>query len=372
MIKALRIVLILFLPMTTFGQDTPTESQSNALVFSEQIAEQVKENYDFHGMALYFNNVSAYLGNTNQLKAFNVNDAIDYGQWDWLAFVGRFKAKVIDLNQNPNKSEHLTNESLLQQLALKDDSALVLKSELSQANNGLDQLRYHHLWAPLALLAKVVEATLVQIHKTISSNWGIAILVFGVIVKIVLLPVVMLITKFERSISQVKAVLIPKLDEIKANYDGEEAHHRLMQAHKELGVTPFYTLKPMIGLVIQIPILIAIFNALGEMPQFEKQSFLWIDDLAYPDAVAKLPLTIPMFGELVSLLPFIMTAITLVSTYLFTNSYATASQNKKQKINLTLMAIVFFVLFYPFPAVMVLYWTVSNLLHIAQQQFLKI
>ena len=160
--------------------------------------------------------------------------------------------------------------------------------------------------------------------------------------------------------------------EWKANYDGEEAHNHLMGAYKELGVSPFYTLKPMLGSFIQIPILIATFNALGEMPQFVGQSFLWIKDLAHPDAIMQFSFTIPMFGNSLNLLPFLMTIITIYSTIIFQNKHAPELEVKRQKRNLYFMAFAFFVLFYPFPAVMVMYWTLSNILYIIQQRYVKI
>ena len=178
--------------------------------------------------------------------------------------------------------------------------------------------------------------------------------------------------RFQRRVSQVQAQLAPKLSEIKANYDGEEAHNYLIAAHKDLGVSPFYTLKPILGSFIQIPILIVVFNVLGEMPQFVGQPFLWIGNLAYPDIIGPLPFIIPMLGDTVNPLPFIMTVITLYSTIIFQNRYAPKAEMKRQKRNLYFMATVFFVLFYPFPAVMVLYWAVTNFLHIIQQQFIKI
>jgi YidC/Oxa1 family membrane protein insertase len=217
-----------------------------------------------------------------------------------------------------------------------------------------------------------VERSLTSIQANIVSNWGLAVVVFSVLLKIILLPVGVMTVRFQREVSQVQALLAPQLAEIKVNYDGEEAHNRLMAAHKELGVTPFYTLKPMLGSFIQIPILIAVFNALGEMPQFGGQAFLWIENLAYPDVIGTLPLSVPLFGNTLSALPFVMTLVTLFATVIFQNRHAPAKEVKRQKRNLYLMAAVFFVLFYPFPAVMVLYWTLANLLHIVQQQFIKI
>jgi YidC/Oxa1 family membrane protein insertase len=179
-------------------------------------------------------------------------------------------------------------------------------------------------------------------------------------------------TNFQRKVSQVQSSLAPKLADIKANYDGEEAHNRLMAAHKELGVSPFYTLKPMLGSFIQIPILIATFNALGEMPQFVGQSFLWIKDLAYPDAIMQFSFAVPMFGDSLNLLPFLMTIITIYSTRVFQNKHAPEAEVKRQKRNLYFMAFAFFILFYPFPAVMVLYWALANILQFIQQKYVEI
>ena len=190
--------------------------------------------------------------------------------------------------------------------------------------------------------------------------------------KILLLPVGIFTTNIQREVSQIQTQLAPRLAEIKASYDGEEAHNLLMAAHKELGVSPLYTLKPMLGTFIQVPIWIAVFNALGEMPQLDGQSFLWIDNLAFPDTVGQLPSAIPLLGDKISLLPFLMTVVTVGSTVLFKNRHATAIEMKRQRRNLYLMAVAFFVLFYPFPAAMVLYWTLANVFYAIQQQVIKI
>jgi len=74
----------------------------------------------------------------------------------------------------------------------------------------------------------------------------------------------------------------------------------------------------------------------------------------------------------VSLLPLLMTLIALCSTVVFKNRYAEITEIKRQKRNLYLMAALFFVLFYPFPAAMVLYWLSTNALHAIQQRWVKI
>jgi YidC/Oxa1 family membrane protein insertase len=244
------------------------------------------------------------------------------------------------------------------------------RSELDGISPGLSKLRYKKLWWVFASLAWGVEWLLVLIQSSGISSWGLAILTLALVLKIFLLPLSMLTLNAQRKVSALKTQLEPKLSAIRANYKGEEAHNRIIAAHKELGISPLFTLRPLFATLIQIPVLIAVFNALGEMPQIQGSSFLWIDDLSFPDSVTQLPLTIPLLGSSLNLLPILMTVVSVTSTLLFRNREAPANEVKKQKRNLFVMSAAFLILFYPFPASMVLYWTASNALHIIQQRIL--
>ena len=79
-----------------------------------------------------------------------------------------------------------------------------------------------------------------------------------------------------------------------------------------------------------------------------------------------------MLGSSISLLPVLMTAVTVLATILFQDRLATVQEVKRQKRNLYLLGLAFFILFYPFPAAMVLYWTAVNVLQIFQQKVIKI
>jgi YidC/Oxa1 family membrane protein insertase len=194
---------------------------------------------------------------------------------------------------------------------------------------------------------------------------------FTVLLKIALVPLGILTVGMQGQVSQHQARLAPMLAEIKGKYDGEEAHKRIMAAHKKLGISTFFALKPMLATFIQVPVWIAVFNALGEMPQLSGEGFLWIESLAYPDSIATLPMVLPVFGNSVSLLPILMTVVTIVSARLFQDRHAPEDELKRQKRNLYFMALAFLVLFYPFPAAMVLYWTLSNALQIVQQRVIR-
>ena len=127
----------------------------------------------------------------------------------------------------------------------------------------------------------------------------------------------------------------------------------------------------LLGLLIQVPIWIAVFNALGEMPQLAGRSFLWIEDLAYPDVIAVLPFSVPLFGTTVQLLPFVMAGVACLAARAVRNDRWSKIEGIRQRRNLYWMAIAFLLLFYPFPAAMVLYWTLNNLLQVIMQPALR-
>ena len=245
------------------------------------------------------------------------------------------------------------------------------KTQIDSAAPSFEHLRYFHLWDWLGSISRAVEWSLSTIRTATNASWGWVIVLFALLLKVLMLPVGIITARLQSEVSEYQTRLAPRISEVKRDYDGEEAHKRIMAAHKALGISPFFMLKPMLGSLIQVPILIAVFNALGEMPQLVGESFLWITDLAYPDSVAPLTISIPLLGNTLNLLPIVMTIVTIASTLAYKNSRAPASAVRSQKLNLYLMAGAFFVFFYPFPAAMVLYWTLANILQFAQQQFLK-
>lgn len=340
----------------------------------QTIDTKIKDPHTFYGLASYYNNVEYFVLSDGTLMPITENDSILLEDGQWLAAVGRFSVLLM---KAPGTSLNIQNRKLsfadINDIELSTvDLRLLSKRNLLTSSSEFSPLRYSHLWAPLAWAAKAVEASLNSIHSTLQISWGWTLVAFAILLKILLLPVGIMTVRFQRRVSQVQAKLAPVLANIKTKFEGEEAHNHLMAAHAKLGVSPFYTLKPIIGSFIQIPILIAVFNALGEMQQFSGQSFLWINDLAYPDAIINFQIIFPLFGDALNLLPFIMTIVAIFATILFQNRHAPLAEIKRQKRNLYIMAGAFFLLFYPFPAVMVLYWTLANIIQTIQQNVVKI
>ncbi len=329
-----------------------------------------KQKYVFSGFASYYNDVNFYIVGKDIFLPLEPGNTYTLEDSAWLALVARFEVMLV---QGPGLSFSVNDrlECTLKQLQAQfeeDHIRSVKKSALHTVAPHLDQLRYAQLWAPLSWLAKLVEHTLVIIHGMV-QHWGLAIVVFSILLKLALLPVHRMVTRMQYQVGALRSVLELQLDEIRAKYRGEEAHNRIMASYRALGITPFYSMKPLLGVLVQVPIWIAVFNALGEMPQLAGQSFLWIDDLAYPDVIAVTPFNIPLFGTTVHLLPFLMSGLTCLSTLIIRNSQWTKKELVRQRRNLFWMALAFLLLLYPFPAAMVLYWTLNILLQFVIQLF---
>jgi YidC/Oxa1 family membrane protein insertase len=85
----------------------------------------------------------------------------------------------------------------------------------------------------------------------------------------------------------------------------------------------------------------------------------------------QLPFDLPFFGDYLNLLPFIMTGFSFIASKMHSHPAMDAAQQRKHSRNLVLMSLAFLVLFYTFPAGMVLYWTTNNLISVIKALWKK-
>ena len=337
---------------------------------NELINTYVKEHHHFFGLAFYYNDLNYFKVNAQGKEKVDLSNGVKLSNGEWLAIAGRFNVLALKATDAIIILENFKIKIKIPEKNIASARQIIsTKYRIGMVAPELEQLRYAQLMYPLAVISKWIEKIIIGIHDTTNLSWGLVLILFTFLFKIVLLPVGLMTAKFQKQVSKIQAVLTPQLAEIKKNFDGEEAHNKMMAAYKTLEVSPFYTLKPMLGMLIQIPLLIGIFNALGEMPQFANESFLWIKDLSLPDTLGQFSFTIPFLGNQFNLMPFLMTLVTILATIFFKDSHASKATLKSKRRNLYIMAAVFFVLFYPFPAAMVLFWTLNSVFQLFLQQF---
>jgi YidC/Oxa1 family membrane protein insertase len=197
---------------------------------------------------------------------------------------------------------------------------------------------------------------------------GVAIIALAGAVKLFLLPLTMVAGRLQDQVNATQARLQPGLDAINAAHRGEERTRRTLALYREAGVHPLYTLKSLAGFLIQVPIFIAVFDMLAEDFDLLGVPFLWIRDLSHPDHLARLPGCVPFFGCHLNLLPFLMSSISIAASLRHHSTLLPRALERKQRRNLTAMALAFFLLFYTFPASMVLYWTSTNAVQLLSQE----
>ena len=212
--------------------------------------------------------------------------------------------------------------------------------KLAKLAPGLD-LTIDYGW--LTIIASPLFKVLSYIHNWV-GNWGIAIILLTILIKLLFFP---LSAASYKSMAKMK-VLGPKLQKLKEQHgdDKQKMNQAMMELYKTEKVNPLGGCLP---IVIQIPVFISLYWVLLAAVELRHAPFFgWIQDLAAAD---------PFY-----ILPVLMGA----TMFLQTKLNPTPPDPVQAKIMLY-MPLVFSVMFLWFPAGLVLYWTVNNLLSIGQQ-----
>ena len=236
---------------------------------------------------------------------------------------------------------------------------------LKQQAAGLEDILYAGLWFWLRWICFGLFYLLGAIKMVIPS-WGLAVMVLSLAVHILMLPLSRIADRFQQQVNETEARLAPELQRIKKNFKGEKQAAKILALYKTERVHPLYSLKSLMGVAVVIPVFIGAFDMLAENIHLLNTGFLWIADMSRPDAVVMMPFSLPFFGSDLNLLPFLMTGLSVVASALHKPLALNAELRRKQVINMLLLAVAFFVLFYTFPAGMVLYWTTNNLISVSK------
>jgi len=226
-------------------------------------------------------------------------------------------------------------------------------------------LLFHSLWNWMRGLSFGLMRVLEWLHA-FTISWGLAICLLAVLVRLLLYPLARWALSSQQEFSEVQRLIQPKMARIKKKYKGEEQSERILKLYEKHGVSPLAGLKPLLIVLIQIPVFVALFHLLGQAFELRQASFLWMESLAEPDRLFEFGAELPFFGAYFNLLPVLMAVSTLITIKLSPAPASSDADRRRQNIVLGLMALAFFLLFYPFPSGMVLYWTIANALHIVQ------
>jgi len=198
------------------------------------------------------------------------------------------------------------------------------------------------------------------------GNYGLIILILTLIIKIVLFP---LTFKSYQSTAKMQ-VLKPMVEELGKKFPKKEDAMKKQQAtmdlYKRAGVNPMGGCLPML---LQMPILFAMFRFFPVSIELRQEHFLWATDLSTYDSIFTLPFTIPMYGNHVSLFTLLMTASTLL-TMKMTGS-TPGSDQPGMKLMMYMMPVMFMLILNNFSSGLTYYYFLANMLTYAQNMISK-
>jgi len=222
-------------------------------------------------------------------------------------------------------------------------------------------------WAIFGWVNRYAIIPMFNLFSQFMSNFGLIILLMTIAIKLVLSPLT-----YKSYISSAKMrVLKPEIDEINARIPAEKAAERqkaTMELYGKVGVSPLSGCLPSL---LQMPILIALFNFFPASIELRQQSFLWAKDLSSYDAIFTWSTHIPLIGNHISLFCILMTVTSVLYTHLNMASSGGQEQIPGMKWMMYLMPVAFMFMFNDYASGLSYYYFIATLFSVIQTYIIR-
>ncbi|HMC10680.1 MAG TPA: membrane protein insertase YidC, partial [Pirellulaceae bacterium] len=215
---------------------------------------------------------------------------------------------------------------------------------------------FHWISRPMLVLLKL--------FNRLFGSWGIAIICLTVVVRSAMFPVSI---KQARGAAKMQAIQ-PEIAALKEKYgnDKEKLARAQMELFRKHNYNPAAGCVP---LLFQLPIFMGLYQSLNHAVDLRMAPFLWIENLAAPDALFNMPFAIPFLGQEFNLLPLITIVLFVLQQKMFMPPPANDEQAMQQKM-MNFMMIFMGVMFYKVPAGLCVYFIASSLWGMAERKLL--
>ena len=329
-----------------------------------------------------------YLDNRRKDKSETINARLN-----WVSFKERFFCNVLVAKNGFNSAQLATtterskNPKYLKTMSSSLEIPYDAGEEVNEfpmsfyfGPNHFKTLRSYHLNLQRQIdvgrffLIRWINYGVIYVFDWLGSygwSYGIVILILTIIIKIVLLPVAF---KSYKS-TAINRILKPEIEEINAKYPKEEdamkKQQAIMNLQRQAGASPTSGCIPML---LQFPILIAVFRFFPSSIELRQQPFLWAEDLSTYDSILDLPFTIPGYGDHVSLFCLLMTITTFIYTYVNNKQMDTSTnpQMKGMKVMMYLMPILFLGIFNSYSSGLSYYYMLANIFTFLQMYLFRV
>jgi YidC/Oxa1 family membrane protein insertase len=374
------------------AQSVQSNNRNLRINWYQKMARQEKgRTFEERQSAIYYQFAGGGVDNLNESK----DDSEDHlSKLRWIGFKNQFFSSVLVSNRPFNttdlESKVLKNSDYLKTMTAStsvndyDWSAANpasfslflgpnLYPLLSDLDNQINVGEDLHLtkviplgWSIFRWINTLVVIPIFTFLGQFISNYGIIILILTLFIKLVLFPLT-----YKSLVSQAKMrVLAPDIKEINDKYPGNEnamiRQQKTMALYSKAGASPFSGCLPML---LQLPILFAMFSFFPSCIELRGQSFLWAKDLSAPDAIitwsANIPFITSYFGNHISLFCLLMTVVNIIYTRINMQSNSSSMQGG-MKWMMYLMPVFFLVFFNNYASGLSYYYFLSLLITIIQ------
>lgn len=286
---------------------------------------------------------------------------------------GQFTSGRLTSFVNPEDTLHVKNSSIALQLPLEYYEAGAPAytyyfgpnkfSILKDVTEGFEK-NLNLGWPVIRWINRYLILTTFNLLEEVIPNYGIIIIILVFIIRLILSPLT-----YRSHIQMAKTkVLKPELEALKAKHGGDmqKMQGEQMKLYQQVGVNP---LSGCIPLLLQMPILFAMFQFIPHAIELRHEPFLWAKDLSMYDSFIDLPFEIWGLGSHISLFTVLMTLSTILITY--SNSQMTASMQGPMKTVQYAMPVIFMFVLNKYPAGLTFYYFVSNLVSYGQLTLMK-
>lgn len=219
-------------------------------------------------------------------------------------------------------------------------------------------------WAIFGWVNRFLIIPIFNFLESFIGNYGLIIVLLVVLIKTLLFP---LVYRSYTSMAKMR-VLKPELDAIKEKNGDDMQKNQVeqMELYRQVGINPLSGCVPML---LQMPILFAMFVFFPNAIELRQESFLWAHDLSTYDAIVRFGFEIPFYGNHVSMFTLMMTASTIVYTWY--NNQNTPNLQGPMKTMGYIMPLVFLFVLNSYSAGLTFYYFCSNMVSIGQQLLIR-
>ena len=213
-----------------------------------------------------------------------------------------------------------------------------------------------------SLIITPIEMVLEILYSMINAVFHfplLAIIGLSIAVNIIILPLYKKSDAMQEEERERQKQMKPWLDHIKKAFKGDERYYMQRTYYSQVHYKPIYALRGSLSLLLQIPFFIAAFHFISHL-NLPASRLLFIEDITRPDGAL-------VIGQLkINIMPIIMTAINIISGTIYSKGLGA-----KDKIQIYGIALIFLVILYNSPAILVIYWTCNNLFSLVKNIIMK-